>query len=179
MNKSVVLIFLGDFFFDARCINMANTIIDAGMDINIIDAGNSDNNYYGKPIHHISLPERGLIKYLKFHLRVKNILTKLQPEIIIAGDLYSLPASTSIKKAHVVFDSRELYTQLAGLNTKPVRQYFWSWIEKKHITKVRSIIVTAPGDGIILNKIYKILNIDTIYNFPSQKLKPNGKLSLR
>ena len=159
MNKSVVLIFLGDFFFDARCINMANTIIDAGMDINIIDAGNSDNNYHGKPIHHISLSERGLIKYLKFHLRVKNILTKLQPEIIIAGDLYSLPASTSIKKAHVVFDSRELYTQLAGLNTKPVRQYFWSWIEKTHITKVRSIIVTAPGDGIILNKIYKILNI--------------------
>ncbi len=179
MNKSVVLIFLGDFFFDARCINMANTIIDAGMDINIIDAGNSDNNYHGKPIHHISLPERGLIKYLKFHLRVKNILTKLQPEIIIAGDLYSLPASTSIKKAHIVFDSRELYTQLAGLNTKPVRQYFWSWIEKKHITKVRSVLVTAPGDGIILNKIYKILNIDTIYNFPSQKLKPTGKLSLR
>ena len=31
--------FLGDFFYDARCINMANTIIDAGMELNIIDAG--------------------------------------------------------------------------------------------------------------------------------------------
>ena len=133
MNKSVVLIFLGDFFFDARCINMANTIIDAGMDINIIDAGNSDNNYYGKPIHHISLPERGLIKYLKFHLRVKNILTKLQPEIIIAGDLLSLPVATIIKNAHVVYDSRELYTKLGGLHNKPLKQLFWSFIENIYI----------------------------------------------
>ena len=179
MNKSVVLIFLGDFFFDARCINMANTIIDAGMDINFIDAGNSDNNYHGKPLYHISLPERGLIKYLKFHLRVKNILTKLQPEIIIAGDLLSLPVATITKNAHVVYDSRELYTKLGGLHNKRLKQSFWSFIENIYINKVQSVLVTAPGDGSILNKIYKNLNIVTIYNFPSQKLKPTGKLSLR
>lgn len=158
---------------------MANTIIDYGMELYIIDSGKSDNNYRGKSIYHISVLERGLIKYLKFHLKVKDILTKLKPEIIIAGDLYSLPVATSIKNAHVVYDSRELYAQLGGLNSKPLRQYYWSWIEKKHITKVQSVIVTAPGDGIILNKIYNNLNITTIYNFPSRKMKPSGKFSLR
>jgi|AP95_1055475.scaffolds.fasta_scaffold10237_3 glycosyltransferase involved in cell wall biosynthesis len=179
MNKSVVLIFLGDFFFDARCINMADTIIDSGLELIIIDSGKSDNNYREKSIHHILLPERGLIKYLKFNMKVKDILSKLQPEIIIAGDLYSLPAATSIKRAHVVYDSRELYTQLGGLNSKPLRQHFWSWIEKKYITKVQSVIVTAPGDGTILNNIYNNLNLVIIYNFPSRKMIPTGKYSLR
>ena len=179
MNKSVVLIFLGDFFFDARCINMADTIIDSGLELIIIDSGKSDNNYREKSIHHILLPERGLIKYLKFNMKVKDILSKLQPEIIIAGDLYSLPAATSIKRAHVVYDSRELYTQLGGLNSKPLRQHFWSWIEKKYITKVQSVIVTAPGDGTILNNIYNNLNLVLIYNFPSRKMIPTGKYSLR
>ena len=179
MNKSVVLIFLGDFFFDARCINMANTIINSGMELNIIDVGKSNNKYRGKDIHHISLYRRGLIKYFKFHRKVIQKLKTLRPDIIIAGDLYSLPASTSLKHAHKVYDSRELYSQLAGLSTKPLRQYFWSWIEKIYIEKVQSVIVTAPGDGIILNQKFQNLNIVTIYNFPSIKMKPKGKISLR
>ena len=139
MNKSVVLIFLGDFFFDARCINMANTIINSGMELNIIDAGKSGNKYRGKDIHHIALHERGLFKYFKFHRQVIQKLKTLKPDIIIAGDLYSLAASTSLKHTHKVYDSRELYSQLAGLSTKPLRQYFWSWIEKKHITKTSQL----------------------------------------
>ena len=137
MNKSVVLIFLGDFFFDARCINMADTIINSGMKLNIIDSGKSDNNYRGKRIHHISLPKRGFNKYLQYHQKVKNILTEINSEIIIAGDLFSLPAATSIKDAHVIYDSREIYTQLASLSNNPLKQKFWSWVEKKNITKTK------------------------------------------
>ena len=179
MNKTIALIFLGDFFFDARCINMADTIIDTGVNLNIIDAGNSGNQYRGKKIHRISLPKRGVFKYFKFYHMVIKILRKMDPEIIIAGDLYSLPAATSIKGAHVVYDSRELYTHLGALYNKPIRQYFVSWVEKISIKKVQSVIVTAKGDEIILKKIYNNLNLFTIFNFPSRNSKPAGKLSLR
>ena len=67
MQETVVLIFLGDFFFDARCINMANTLIDAGMKLNIIDAGENNNQYRGSNIYHINLPDNGVIKYVKFY----------------------------------------------------------------------------------------------------------------
>ena len=179
MTKSVTIIFLGDFFFDARCVNMADTIIEAGLNLNIINTGNSNNNYRGKRIHHISLPKRGFYKYLKFHLKVKNILAEINTEIIIAGDLFSLSAATSIKDAHVVYDSREIYTQLAGLTNNPLKQIFWSWVEKKNINKTQSVLVTADGDSLILKKLYQGLNITNIYNFPSRKLKPSGRLSLR
>ena len=179
MKKSVALIFLGDFFFDARCINMADTIIDAGMDLSIIDAGKSNNQYRENKIHHISLPKSGLYKYIKFHQETKKILTKMNVKKIIAGDLFSLPAATSFKDAYIIYDSREIYTQLAGLVNKPLSQAFWSWIEKKYINKTQSVLVTAKGDGIILNKLYRDINIFHIYNFPSRKLKPKGKVSLR
>ena len=179
MNKSIALIFLGDFFFDARCINMADTIIDADIDLNIIDAGKFDVQYRGKKIHHISLPQKGIFKYLKFYHETKKVLAKINPKHIIAGDLYSLPAAASFKDALLVYDSREIFTQLAGLLNKPLRQAFWSCIEKKYINKTQSILVTAEGDGIILKKIYRNINIFNIYNFPSIKMKPKRDVSLR
>ena len=37
------------------------------------------------------------------------------------------------------------------LNNKPIKQYIWSLIEKIYINKVDSVLVTAPGDKVILN----------------------------
>jgi len=179
MNKTIVLVFLGDFFFDARCINMADTIIDAGVNINIIDTGNSGDQYRGKKIYHISLSLNGVFKYFKFYQETKKLLYKINPQQIIAGDLYSLPAAASFKNAHIIYDSREIYTQLAGLINKPISQAFWSWIERININKTKSVLVTAKGDGIILKKLYRTINVVHIYNFPSIKMKPKGNVSLR
>ena len=47
------ILFLGDFFSDARCINMVDSIIDAGKDIVIIDSGNGAGTYRNQKIYHI------------------------------------------------------------------------------------------------------------------------------
>ena len=44
------ILFLGDFFSDARCINMTDSIIDAGKDIVIIDSGNGAETYRNKKL---------------------------------------------------------------------------------------------------------------------------------
>ena len=36
MNKKIAIIFLGDFFFDARCINMAKSLLLANNEVTII-----------------------------------------------------------------------------------------------------------------------------------------------
>ena len=59
--------------------NMADTIIDAGVDLNIIDTGKSDNQYRGRSIYHISIPQTGIFKYIKFFNETKNILAKIKP----------------------------------------------------------------------------------------------------
>ena len=179
MKKKVVLIFLGDFLYDARCQNMADTIIDSGSILHIIHTGKSLKKYRNSIINHISVPNSGLMKYLHFFLNVKKIVKKLKPNIIIASDLYSLPAAHSYRANYLVYDSRELYTHLAGLNNKPIKQYIWSLIEKIYINKVDSILVTAPGDKVILNTKYDNLNINVIYNYPSIYMKPQKTSKLR
>ena len=57
MKEHITIIFLGDFFFDSRCINMANSIIDFNIDLAIIDTSNSKiNQYRNSQIYHISIP---------------------------------------------------------------------------------------------------------------------------
>ena len=63
MNEMIAIVFLGDFFYDARCINMANSLIDSGYDIMIIDSGGSNNKYRGQKIISISLNQTGLCRY--------------------------------------------------------------------------------------------------------------------
>lgn len=179
MKKKVVLIFLGDFLYDARCQNMADTIINSGAILNIIHTGKSLEKYRNSIINNISVPNRGLMKYLYFFLNVNKILKKLKPNIVIASDLYSLPSAYSSKANYLVYDSRELYTHLAGLNRQPIKQYIWSIIERIYINKVDSILVTAPGDKVILNTKYSNLNINVIYNYPSLSMKPKKTSKLR
>ena len=178
LNK-VVLIFLGDFFYDARCQNMADTIIESGAQLHIIDAGKYGQKYKEIKIHRIELPQKGWSKFLIFYLRAKQILINLNPDIVIASDLFSLPISQFSINAYKVYDSRELYTHLGGLSNKPLKQFFWSQVEKFYINKVDSILVTAPGDAEILENKYKKLNIYVIYNYPKLSMKPVNTNNLR
>ena len=159
---------MGDFFFDARCINMADTIIDSGMRLNIIDSGESDNNYKVKnkyrnaTIYHIDLQnhQRGILRYWKFHIGIIQKLRRLKFDTLISADLFSIGASTKFQQsARVVYDSREIYSELAALVKKPHYQFFWLQFEKYFIRKCDSIIVTAESDGLYLKSIYN--NIDS------------------
>ena len=166
------ILFLGDFFSDARCINMADTIIDAGKEIVIIDAGNGDESYRNNKIYHISLSASGIYKYLKFYQQSKKILKTLSPICIIAGDLYSLPSAASQSSYRLIYDSREIYTQLAELKGSPIKQIFWNFIEKLFINQASMVIVTAESDGVVLKSIYADIQYIILKNFPSKRNLP-------
>ena len=72
MKKRIVLIFLGDFFYDGRCINMANTIIDAGHKLHVIDIGKSKNKFRGINIFHVKIKKMVFLDMLIFILNQKN-----------------------------------------------------------------------------------------------------------
>jgi len=172
------ILFLGDFFRDARCINMADSIIDAGKDMVIIDSGNGAETYRNKKIHHIPVSASGIYKYLKFYRESKKILKGVSPICIIAGDLHSLPSAASQSRAKLIYDSREIYTQLAGLKGSPIKQFFWSFIERIFINKVSMVIVTADSDSEVLKLIYGYIPCITLKNFPSKKNLPTAPQNL-
>tara|TARA_B110000467_G_C18310812_1_gene477976 strand:+ start:93 stop:1157 length:1065 start_codon:yes stop_codon:yes gene_type:complete len=171
-------LFLGDFFKDARCVNMADSIIDVGKDVVIIDAGTGSEIYRNQKIHHITLPDSGIYKYWKFYQESKNLLKQISPQCTIAGDLYSLPSAVSQSSSKLIYDSREIYTQLAGLASSPIKQFFWNFIEFFFIYSASTVIVTADSDSEVLKSIYGDIPCITLKNLPSQKNLPNSPRDL-
>ena len=184
MKTTVGIIFFGDFFKDSRCINMTDSILDSGNEAWVIDVSNNSSNsqYRSSIIHHINLKCRknSPLRFLYFYRNVSTILKNLKFDVLIAGELFSLSVICKYYKKNIrlVFDSRELYSKLAGLVKKPLNQMFWSYFEKHFIKKVDIIMVTAKTDEQYLKSLYGNLNIKLIKNLPPQKFKPvkNNKL---
>ena len=158
---------------------MANSIINAGNQLIIINSGTSDKYFRNSKIYHISLPIRGIYKYIKFYYESKKILIKTNPQKIIAADLFSLPSANSLNDVHIIYDSREIYTCHAGLINKPLTQLCWSFVERLNVQKTKLVLVTADGDVTILKKLYKEITTSCIYNFPSEKMVAKDKNYLR
>ena len=173
-----VILFLGDFFRDARCMNMADSIIDDAQELIIIHSGNGSETYRGKMIYHLSLPSSGIYKYWKFYRESQKLLQSISPRNIIAGDLYSLPSAASQSPPNLIYDSREIYTQLAGLNESPIKQKFWNFIEKINIKKASIVVVTADSDSEVLKSIYGEIPCIILKNFPAKKNLPTSPIDL-
>jgi glycosyltransferase involved in cell wall biosynthesis len=173
MNKSVVIIYLGDFFFDARAINMSLSLINSGYSVSVVSV---DKKSYVYPefknvrFYFIKLINNNFMKYFEFIRKARKILNNKSYDIIISGDLYSLPCGVFGKhRGRLIYDSREIYTKLSAHEKKPFIRFCVSIYEKKILRYVDSVLVTAESDLQYLKKKYVRFNNcswHTIYNYP-------------
>ena len=178
-NKRIAIIYLGDFFYDARCINMALSLIKEEYNVSIIHVGHIDGIVptIFKKITFIQLKvsNRRFVKYISFYQQVKKILKKNLFSTLIAGDLYSLANICKHKnKAHLIYDCREIYFHLSAHYSSSIKRYLSYQYEKKLLKQINTIFVTAQTDLDFLKNTYKHyqhLNWHLIYNFPSENIK--------
>ena len=170
MAKTVIIAFLGNVNFDARCLNMANTLYKNGYNVTIIDELSDEEGFQTEKfdiIHVNTKYKSGLLRYWNFHCKVQSISKKINPDIFIAGDLFSLAVCTKQKMNCIkIFDCREIYSKLTALINKPFKQSFWSFYEKLYFNKVDKVFVTATSDKEFLLKKYGKKEIFEILNFP-------------
>jgi len=174
-NQRAAIIYLGNFFYDARSINMALSLIKEGYNVSIIHTGYIDNAIptIFKKINFIQLKvsNKKFIKYISFYQQVKKILKKNRYNSLIAGDLYSLAnICTYQHKAHLIYDCREIYFHLSAHYRNSIKRYLSYQYEKILLKYIHTIFVTAQTDLDFLKKTYqqhKHLNWHLIYNFPS------------
>ena len=176
--KNIAIIILGDFSRDARSINMADTLLSKGYNVEIVNVANNQDSHI-ENTYYIKIPKRGLLRYLIFMIKTNKLLRSLKPDIIIAADLFSLPASCYNLKSKIIYDSREIYSHLAALKQKPFKQFFWKIVESKYISNANHTFVTADSDLSFLKNIYGPIDISVIKNFPSKKLKPKKTNKLK
>mgnify|MGYP001183873983 CR=1 FL=1 len=173
MTSKILIVYLGNFYFDARCINMALSLIKKNYKVSVISTHKNKYNLkiFNKVVFYsVKLKKRGFLKYINFYHQVNNILKKNPFDTIICGDLYSLASATKYnKKSQIIFDSREIYSELFAHKNKPWLRLFCSIYENYFLKHVKQVIVTAHTDKKYLQKKYqhhKHLSWKIIYNYP-------------
>lgn len=172
--KKIAIVFLGDHYFDARCINMIKTLSAKKCSVTIY----STSKKIKKPLKifndrvsevYIKNHSVSMVKYLDWTLKIYRKINKKSYDVVIASDLYSLLPLVLRKNNHqTVYDSREIYTKLSAHINKPIKNKIISLVEKFCVKKINKIIVTAQSDLDYLKKLYpkQKISYKTIYNYP-------------
>ena len=187
MSKpNIMIIFWGNPLYDGRCVNMINQLLRENLIVKVlgVDSKNDTLNFNGAEIQLINKNDlsNSFVKYFKFFKIVKKMILKEKPNTIIASDLYSLIPSAQIKKQkkiNLIYDSREIYTKLAGLINRPIVQKIWSWYEKKYINYSDYVIANADIDKDYLKNLYPNTNIKILKNLPGEVFLKSTKINLR
>jgi len=171
MNKQIAIVLLGNSNYDARVLNMANSLINHGYFVDIIHNGFGLQCFCNNKLNTnmISLKFNGILKYLEWNIKLINFFKKKHYDKIIASDLYSLPSLCySMKKTCIIYDSREIFSELAAHKHNPLKKKINKFVEKKCLPFVSNIMTSAHSDEKYLQQLYpeiKGINCSVIYNF--------------
>lgn len=181
-SKKIILLFLGNYTYDARCINMIDSLIKDKHQVTIISETSSNRLFQsnGSFVNkNILLPKNGFSRYFKFHQMIKKKLNHTKFDILIACDIFSLAAvSKYYKQKKIIYDNREIYSQLHAHTNKPLYKYFWKNFEKYYIKYTNIILFTAESDKKYTSKIYPFIKkkkLSIIYNYPQYSALTNNK----
>ena len=181
--KKVALVFLGDFFYDARCINMALSLKKnyAVFVFSHYKKIHSHKSFDKINFIKIQLSSFGILRYWEHYNKTLRALRKHDFDIIIACDVYSLASSIYAKpKQKVVYDCREIYSALSAHQKKPIHRCLLAIYEKYFLQYVNNALVTAETDLHYLKKKYnRCKNVDwqIIYNYPTN-YSPQAKVNI-
>jgi glycosyltransferase involved in cell wall biosynthesis len=183
-KKSVLISFLGNINYDSRCLNLYQSLGNdfdvefMGFDWTTPNFSSQKGKITIKKLHKGKI---SIIYYLIFGAFLKLKLFFSRYDIYFAEDLYTLPLVTifgKIKGGKVIYDSREIFGHLAGLNKKKTVQSLIRSIERFFIKKADVITVTGEMDKEYLIKEYKLDNIVVIRNLPKYS-KPEKSFDFR
>lgn len=95
--------------------------------------------------------------FAEYHRTLAQAVRSKSADVVMACDLYSLSAAAWMRgngrAAHLIYDAREVYTELPAVAAKPIRRAIWRRLERRGLAKTDLIIVTAPHD------LHAILNV--------------------
>jgi hypothetical protein len=166
----VVYIILNSLEFDSRARLEIDTIGGMGHDMEIIaTVGGESDNYRGFPIHRIkqyTWPSRK-VRFAQFNYKTALIGTRIKADIYHAVDLDVLSgAYWAARKSggKLIYEARELYTELEPLRGRRAVKAVWLGLEKRLIHKADKIITINESLAAELVTRYGIENPAVIRN---------------
>ncbi len=180
---------LGDPRYDRRVQNFIRYFRSKEWSVELIYGAPTSNEKYvaeGIAVTHITLRNTsGPRKFFEYHRALLNIQQRSSPaNILFACDLYSLRAASQVKKSQsqsmLIYDAREIYTELPTVEKKHFVKAFWKWWEKSGLSKTDLVVTTAPLDANALMQVHSFLpRSSVVKNMPYSSGSTSTKESLR
>jgi len=166
----ICFLILNPFDYDSRARLICRDILEAGYELDVIATGGDySKTFNGVIIHRIPQNTKFFRqrRFIEFNLKAADIAGKLKPDIIHAVDLDTLWAAVTAARrsgGKVVYEARELYTELLALHKRPIVKWFWRNLEKRFIHKVNRVVTINHSIAGELTRRYKIKEPAVVMN---------------
>lgn len=172
-NKTVLILFLSNFYYDSRASNLYKSFCERGYKVKVVSFDWMTNEFKTKrgeiSVYKLHKGFLSLTYYLKFIFILSSNLIRSNAAIIFAEDVYTLPFAvifSKLKNKKVIYDSRELYGYLASLRKRKIAQAILSSIEKIFIRGAYKIITTGKLDSEHIENKFNLKDTIVIRNLP-------------
>jgi glycosyltransferase involved in cell wall biosynthesis len=166
----VAYFILNSFDIDSRARLEVETIGQMGHQVDIIvTVGAETEEYLGFPIHRISQPTwpSRKIRFIRYNLKAAMIGRSLKADIYHAVDVDTLAAAFWAARktgGKVIYEARELYTELEPLRGHNLVRSFWGSLERRLIGRAARVVTINDSIADELCRRYKIKKPDVIRN---------------
>lgn len=168
--KTVTIISYSNPNQDSRTLNFLRSVIKMDLNINLISLNTININNVNSYNIEIDKKSRFLFNWMNFYR--ESIKLNIEGDIFLAADLYSLPTAVkfaSRNNTKLIYDSREIYSQLGTLSSQVLKQNLITKIEKHYIKYVDEIIVSGELDATYLKNHFKhTIEYSIIMNVPQK-----------
>ncbi|MEI8135413.1 MAG: glycosyltransferase [bacterium] len=160
-SPTVRFLLLGDPTTDRRSINFIRFFSELGFETEFVFA--SPNNNGASPLlngtrltlHHSSGP----LMFIEYEKILTEFLADAPPcDILFSSELYSLKSAAKAIKAkkagYLIYDARELYTELPTVANNLFKKLFWKRWEKFGLKNTNLMVVTAPDDAGAIQSVH-------------------------
>jgi glycosyltransferase involved in cell wall biosynthesis len=166
----VAYFILNNFDFDTRARLEVETLRGMGLQVEVIaTAGGSLDNFQGAPIHRVPQwrdPTRKF-RFAQYNCLAAAIGAKIKADIYHAVDLDTLLAAflaSRRNRAPIIYEARELYTELEALSGRTAVKNAWAALERRLIRRVSRVVTINDSIAEELSRRYGIAKPPVIRN---------------
>ncbi|MXW13420.1 MAG: glycosyltransferase family 4 protein [Rhodothermaceae bacterium] len=184
-SVDVVFALTGDPKTNSRALRQLHLLSKLNLSILVLGLGNSsgkgDLNIENASLRYLPKPAgKGPRFFWRVHQLFDSVLRNVRSTVYHASDLYTLPAmhrAASRHQAHLVFDSRELYTHLPASIRRPWVGATWKAIQRLYIRRADCVYTVSESIAQHLQKHFRLNTVHLMRNVPRpQSLVPKNSL---
>ena len=176
MVYDVCFLLLQSVAHDARTLNLARTLTKNGQSVLLLGIGSGEDitrlaseGIGFVPILPPNVPQKLILRWLKFHAALVRHGRKYQAKTYCAEDVFTLPSASMLAsqfRARLLYDSREIFSALASNHSRLLRQKIISGLERHYVRKVHTIFTSGDLDSDYLADYLDIPRPNVVMNVP-------------